>query len=88
MLKTDSSGAREPEEMVSTGSMTQAAGRQISLLAGSPRGEEIAASLAVGHANQFIGHDAALTPIRILLWRSGALALWRSGALAVHDTIS
>jgi len=77
MLKTDSSGAREPEEMGRTGSMTQVAGRQISLLAGSPRGEEIAASLAVGHANQFIRHDAALTPIRILLWRSGALALWR-----------
>jgi len=71
--------------MGSAGNLTHEEGPAGAALPGPRRA---AAPPAARHAYEFIRHDAALTPIRILsgalaLWRSGALALWRSGALAL-----
>jgi len=70
--------------MGSAGNLTRVEGLVGAPLPGPRRA---AAPPAARRAYEFIGHDAALTPIRIRLWRSGALALWRSGALAVHYAI-
>jgi len=58
-------------------SLAHMAGHEGTPLAGSRQIAVAAAPPAASRAYEFIGHDAALTPIRIRLSRSRALALSR-----------